>query len=157
MSIFDKFDKQMDVEGLKNDLKQYEKKAKSSGPSTFVDVPKGNYEVKIVKLEIGETGENSRAPGTPKLAVWYKVIAGDYEGQTIFQNQLLNNAFGIHKATELLVSLGAGIDVAFENYSQFGQVIDSIFNEIDGVAEYELSYGENSKGYSTFDIMQRFV
>ena len=155
MSIFDKFDSLMDVDGLKNDLKQYEKKSKPT-TNSFVDVPEGNYEVKVIKLELGATGENSRVPGTPKMSVWYEVIAGEYKGQKIFQNQLLNNAFGIHTANNLLESFGSGVEVCFENYSQYGSVIDDVFNEIDGVAEYELAYGKNAKGFSTFAIVQRF-
>ena len=155
MSIFDKFDSLMDVDGLKNDLKQYEKKSKPAATS-FVEVPEGNYEVRVSKLELGATGENSRTPGTPKLAVWYDIIAGEYKGQRIFQNQLLNNAFGVHIANNLLNSLGSGVDVCFENFKQYGSVIDSVFNEIDGVAEYELAYGKNAKGFSTFEIVQRF-
>lgn len=150
-NIFEKFNQMMDVAGLKQDVEA----AKSSN-GDFVEVPKGDYEVKVVKLEIGETGEKSKNPGAPMAKVWFDILAGEYKGQKIFMNQMLTSGFGIHKMNEFLTSLETDVPVEFENFTQYGALFEEIFNEIDGKAEYQLSYGENNKGYSTYTIAQRF-
>lgn len=150
-NIFEKFNQMMDVEGLKHDAA-----AAKSSTGDFVEVPKGDYEVKVVKLEIGATGEKSKTPGAPMAKVWFDIIAGEYKGQKIFMNQMLTSGFGIHKMNEFLVSLATDVPVEFENFTQYAAMFEEIFNEIDGKAEYQLAYGENAKGYSTYEIIQRF-
>ena len=150
-NIFDKFNSMIDVEGLKQDV---EKAAESSGD--FVDVPKGDYEVKVTKIELGETGERSKTPGMPMAKVWFEVLAGEFKGQKIFMNQMLTSGFGIHKMNEFLSSLETGIIVQFENFAQYADLFKQIFDAVDGKSEYQLAYGENNKGYSTYTIVQKF-
>ena len=150
-NIFEKFNSMIDVEGLKKDV---EEAANNSGD--FVEVPHGDYEVKVVKIELGETGEKSKTPGMPMAKVWYEIIAGDYKGQKIFQNQMLTTGFGIHKMNELLNSLETGIPVVFENFTQYADLFKQIFDAVDGKAEFAPAYGENNKGYATYTIVQRF-
>lgn len=152
-NIFDKFNSMVDVEGLKRDA---EAAANSSGD--FVDVPHGDYEVKVVKIELGETGEKSKTPGMPMAKVWFEVVAGEYKGQKIFMNQMLTSGFGIHKMNEFLDSLESGIAVEFENFSQYADLFKQIFNVVDGDAEYQLAYAENPKNpkFSNYNIVQKF-
>ena len=149
--IYEKFNAMFDVEGLKEDINKAEE---SSGE--FVEVPKGDYEVKIVKLELGETSEKSKNPGAPMAKVWFEIVAGDYKGQKIFQNQMLTTGFGIHKMNEFLSSLETGIIVQFENFAQYADLFKQIFDAVDGKAEFQLAYGENNKGYATYTIVQKF-
>ena len=151
-SIFDKFNAMFDVEGLKKDTEQA-----ASSDGEFVEVPKGEYEVKVTKLEIGETGEKSKTPGMPMAKIWYEILTGEFKGQKIFQNQMLTTGFGLNKMNELLVSFETGISVTFENFTQYAYLFKQIFDAIDGKAEYQLSYGENNKGFSTYAIVKRFV
>lgn len=150
-NIFEKFNSMIDVEGLKQDI---ETAASNSGD--FVEVPKGDYEVKVTKIELGETGEKSKTPGMPMAKVWFDILAGDFKGQKIFMNQMLTSGFGIHKMNELLDSLETGIAVQFENFQQYADLFAQIFAEVDGKAEYQLHYDQNNKGYNTYDIIQRF-
>ena len=150
-NIFEKFNSMMDIAGLKQDVDT----AASNSGGEFVEVPKGDYEVKVVKLEIGETGEKSKTPGMPMAKVWFDILAGEYKGQKIFMNQMLTSGFGIHKMNEFLISLETGIPVVFENFVQYKDLIDEIFNAIDGRAEYQLAYYEN-KGFKDYNITQRF-
>lgn len=150
-NIFEKFNAMFDVEGLKEDINKAEE---NSGE--FVEVPKGDYEVKIVKLELGETSEKSKNPGAPMGKVWFEIVAGDYKGQKIFQNQMLTTGFGIHKMNELLNSFETGIKIYFENFTQYNDLFNQVFDAIDGKAEYALSYKENNKGFPTYTIVQRF-
>ena len=150
-NIFEKFNSMFDVDGLKSDIEQA-----ASSTGEFVEVPHGDYEVKVVKIELGETGEKSKTPGMPMAKVWYEIIAGDYKGQKIFQNQMLTTGFGIHKMNEFLNSLETGIPVVFENFTQYADLFKQIFDAVDGKAEFALAYGENNKGYATYTITQRF-
>lgn len=150
-TMFDKFNAMVDVEGLKKDVAEA---ATSTGE--FVEVPKGDYEVKVVKIELGETGERSKTPGMPMAKVWFEVVAGDYKGQKIFMNQMLTSGFGIHKMNELLESLETGIPVSFENFNQYNELFAMVFDAVDGKAEFQLAYGENKKGFSTYTIVQRY-
>lgn len=150
-NIFEKFNSMFDIDGLKEDIKTA---ASSSGD--FVEVPKGDYEVKVVKLEIGQTGEKSKNPGMPMAKVWFEVVAGEYKGQKIFMNQMLTSAFGFHKMNEFLESLETNVPIVFENFVQYDALFREVFAEIDGKAEYQLTYGANAKGYSTYTIVTRF-
>ena len=150
-NVFTKFNEMIDIEGLKKDV---ESAASNSGD--FVEVPHGDYEVKVTKIELGQTGEKSKTPGMPMAKVWFDILAGEYKGQKIFMNQMLTSGFGIHKMNELLNSLETGITVVFENFEQYNELFKQIFAEVDGKAEYQLAYGENNKGFSTYTIVQRF-
>lgn len=149
-NLFAKFNSMMDVAGLQKDIE-----AAASNTGDFVEVPKGDYEVKVVKIELGETGANSKTPGMPMAKVWFEVLAGEYKGQKIFMNQMLTTGFGIHKMNEFLISLESGVPVMFENFEQYNDVMIQVFSEVDGKAEYQLAYGEN-KGFSTYTIVQRY-
>ena len=150
-NIFEKFNSMFDIDGLKEDIKTA---ASSSGD--FVEVPHGDYEVKVVKLEIGQTGEKSKNPGMPMAKVWFEIVAGEYKGQKIFMNQMLTSAFGFHKMNEFLESLETNVPIVFENFVQYDALFREVFAEIDGKAEYQLTYGANAKGYSTYSIVTRF-
>ena len=154
-SLFAKFNEMFGgaegIEGLKKDV---ETAASSDGE--FVEVPKGDYEVKVTKIELGATGEKSKTPGAPMAKVWFDIIAGEYKGQKIFMNQMLTSGFGIHKMNEFLTSLETGIPVVFENFEQYADLFAQCFTEVDGKAEYQLNYSKNNKGFATYTIVQRF-
>lgn len=145
-SIFDKFDKMVDVEGLKQDVKDA-----AENKMEFKEVPEGKYEVKIDKMELTESKK-----GRPMLTVWMKILEGEYKGQLIFYNQVVDMGFGLHNANEFLRSLDSGLDVTFENFRQYGNLIMDIHEAIDGKLEYGLKYGKNSKGYNTYEITDVF-
>lgn len=145
-SIFDKFDKMVDIEGLKQDAKDA-----AENKMEFKEVPEGKYEVKIDKMELTESKK-----GRPMLTVWMKILEGEYKGQLIFYNQVVDMGFGLHNANEFLRSLDSGLDVTFENFRQYGNLIMDIHEAIDGKLEYGLKYGKNSKGYNTYEITDVF-
>ena len=61
---FDKFDKKVDLKGLKNDLAEAEK-----NNTNFDKVPYGQYEVSIEKMELTESKK-----GDPMFTCWFKSI-----------------------------------------------------------------------------------
>lgn len=140
---FSKFDKQVDLEGLKKDIED-------SANNDFKEVPHGTYEVAITKLELKESKK-----GDPMVAVWFKILDGEFKNSLIFMNQVITQGFQIHIVDEFLRSLDTGIDVTFESYSQFNELLLDIFEAVDGNLEFALEYGEN-KGFNTFKITEVF-
>lgn len=148
---FSKFDKQVDLEGLKQDIAEA---AENGGD--YKEVPAGTYEVKITKIEIGETGKNSKVPGSPMVKIWFKILEGEYKNSIIFMNQVITEGFQIHIVDEFLRSLETDVDIYFESYSQYNEVLLDVFEAIDGKFEFALEYGENSKGFKTYKITEIF-
>lgn len=148
-NVFEKFNEMFDVAGLKTDIE-----AAASNTGDFVEVPHGDYEVKVVKIELCESKEKK----LPMAKIWYEVLAGDYKGQKIFQNQMLATGFGLHMMNQLLASFESGISIQFENFVQYADLFGKVFDAIDGKAEYQLSYQANPKNdkFSTYEIVQKF-
>lgn len=144
---FSKFDKQVDLEGLKQDIME----AEENGGGDFKEVPHGKYEVAITKLELTESKK-----GDPMVSVWFKVTNGEYKSSLIFMNQVITQGFQIHIADEFLRSLETTVDVQFESYSQYAEMLADIFEEIEDKVEFVLDYGENKKGFNTFEITDSF-
>ena len=142
---FSKFDKQVDLEGLKKDIAD-------SANNDFKEVPNGTYEVAITKLELTESKK-----GNPMLSCWMKVVSdGEYKGSLIFMNQVVTSGYQIHICDEFLRSLGTDVDVTFESYSQYADTILDIFEKIDGNFEYGLELSETNKGFKTYTITDVF-
>lgn len=152
-NMFEKFKSMVDLDGLKADIA-----AAEANTGDFVKIPHGDYEVKVVKIELGATGEQSKSPGAPKASVWFEVLAGDFKGQKIFMTQMLTSGFGIHKMNEFLISLETGIAVQFENFEQYAEMFAQIFDAVDGKAEYQLHYAPNKKNanFDDFKIVQKY-
>ena len=146
VNVWEKFDKAIDTKALKEDVK-----AAAENNQEYREVPKGNYEVKIEKLELVES-----KTGKPMMACWMKILDGEYKGQLLFYNQVIHVGFGIHKACEFLRSLESGTDIQFETYKQFNGLLLDIHEAVDGNFEYAVEYGEDKKGYSTYVIKEVF-
>ncbi len=145
-NIWEKFDKAVDVEGLKKDAQEV-----AENKQNFKEVPDGKYEVKIEKMELKESKS-----GRPMVSIWMKILSGEYKGQLIFYNQVIDMGFGLHNANEFLRSLDSGIDVKFESFGQYNDLLMDIHEAIDETLEYGLEYGTNSKGYNTYEITDVF-
>lgn len=143
---YSKFDKAIDVESLKQDVAE----AAENGGGTRREVPHGTYEVKIEKLELGESKK-----GDPMFVCWMRILNGEFEKSMIFMYQVVTQGFQIHIANEFLRSLDSGIEIEFNSYSQYAQLLMDVAEAIDGQLEYAVEYGEN-KGYNTFKITDVF-
>ncbi|APQ74556.1 DUF669 domain-containing protein [Clostridium botulinum] len=148
-NIWDKFDKNIDVEGLKADAQE----AAENGGGDFKEVPHGEYEVEVNKLELRESKK-----GDPMLSIWFKILTGEYKGSLIFYNQVLSSGFGLHKANEMLRSLDSGVEVEFESFSKYNDMLMDMAEAIDGKLEYQLSYTANKKNnkFSEYEIKDIF-
>ena len=148
-NVWEKWDKKIDTDGLKKDVK-----LAAENKQEFKDVPKGKYEVKITKLEL----KASKKSDDPMLACWMKIITGQYKGQNIFYYQMLTTGFGIHNANGFLRSLESDVEIQFDNFKQYSDMLMDIMEAIESEKlEYVLNYGENDKGFKTFKIEDAFT
>ena len=144
--VWAKFDQMVDTEGLKKDVREV-----AENKIDYKEVPEGRYEVKIHKMELKQS-----KTGRPMVTFWFKILEGEYENQYIFWNQVVDMGFGLHKVNEFLRSLDSGLEVQFENFQQYGNLLMDIHEAIDKKLEYGLKYSKNSKGYDEFEITDVF-
>jgi hypothetical protein len=145
-NIWDEFDSAIDTKGLAADVKEAQKNG-----ATYKEVPHGDYEVAIDKLELVK----SKA-GDPMVSVWFKVLNGEFKGSRIFMNQVIKEGFQVHIVNEFLRSLDTDIDIEFVTYKQYGNLLMDVMEAIEGNLEYALSYKEGKKGFSTYEITEVF-
>lgn len=145
-NIWDQFDATVDTKALADDVKN------SSDSPNYEEVPVGNYEVAIDKLEL-----IASKAGKPMGTVWFKVLTGDYQNQRLFYNQVLEKPFQIHSFNEFLRSLGTGMEVEFSTYRQYGNLLMDIHEKIsEDHLEYAISYQKNGKGYPVYKVEEVF-
>lgn len=149
-SVFEKWNKMVDGEALAKEVKDIQKNGGQRGD--YKEVPKGEYEVSIKKMELKESSNKN-----PMISVWFEVLAGEYKGSLIFMNQVITQPFQVHIANEFLRSLGTGIKVEFEgDFEAYNDTVMDIAEAVDGRFEYLLNYSETKKGFSTFQIEEIF-
>lgn len=146
MEIWEKFDKKINTKELKDGIKQ----ARENGGGNYEEVPYGTYEVNVEKIELRESKK-----GDPMVSIWFNIIAGNFKNSKIFYNQVINQGFQIHLLNEFLRSLDTGVNVEFDSYAQYNEVLMDVA-EGTKTLEYALKYGENKKGYPTYEITEVF-
>lgn len=143
---FSKFDSMIDIDGLKKDIEEAQNNTK-----IYEDLPNGVYEVKVTKMELGESKK-----GTPMVTIRFDVIAGDYTKRVIFYNQVITQGFQLHLCNLFLRSLGTNLDVNFENFQQYSELLADVFKRInDDGLEYSLELGKKGD-YPTYKIVDVF-
>lgn len=147
-NIWDKFDDAIDTEGLANDVRE----AAENGTGSFKEVPHGEYEVGVTKLELVASKK-----GDPMVSIWFKIVAdGEYKNSLIFFNQVITQGFQIHIVNELLRAMDSGVEIEFKTYKQYGEMVMDVFEAIDGNLEFGLDYGKGKKDFSTYEITEVF-
>lgn len=141
-NIWEKFDKAID--------KDIQKKIEDAENSEYAEVPLGDYEVKVDNMEL-----KISKSGNPMVSIWFRIIAGEFNNNLLFMNQVINMPFQIGIANKILRALDPNKNIEFETYSQYANLIMDIYEEIDGKFEYAIKYGEK-KGFSTFEILDIF-
>jgi hypothetical protein len=146
--IFSTWDKEIDVEGLAADVKE----AAENGSGNYREVPHGNYEVEVNKLEMVASKK-----GDPMVSIWFKIVSGEYTGSMIFMNQVITQGFQIHIVNELLRKMTEEADVPeieFVSYKQYSELLMDVFEAIDNNFEFALKYGKGKKDFSTYEITE---
>ena len=136
---FDKIDKSVDLEGLRKDVEE----ASENGTGDFPTIPAGKYEVALVSLEIKGTKKDNR----PMLAASFKILSGEYKNQRLFMNRVIygtkDDGRMIKSAVGWLNTLDSGVDVAFQDYKQFADLVMDVAEAIDGKIEYAVEYDDS--------------
>ncbi len=151
-NIWDQFDEQFDTEGLAKDIEEVEK----NGGGSRREVPHGVYEIAVIKLELTTSKKDD-----PMVTCWMKIVEGEYKGSLIFMNQVVTQDFQFHIVNEFMRSLVVDCpdapEIRFKTFRQYHDLIMDVMKLIDDNYEYKLVYGENNKGYNTFEIEEVYL
>jgi len=145
MSVFDKWNKSIDVEGLAKDTKEVEQ---NGGSGEYAEVPVGDYEVKIERMELKESSK-----GDPMFAVMFRILSGRHENQCLFMNQVITQGFQIGIVNKFLRSLDVKDDVEFKDYAQYNNLIMDIMEEVDGNLEFLIEY-KKKKDFPVYTVKE---
>ena len=154
-NIFAQWDNAVDMEGLQKDIQE----AAENGGGDFKEVPHGNYEVSIEKMEMRATKESKK----PMVSIWMKIVSdGDFKGSIIFINQVITEGFQIHIVNEFLRSLiqecaDEAPDVEFKSYAQYAELLMDIHEAVADQFEYAVDYGQTKKGFDTFKVLEVYA
>lgn len=153
--MFSAWDDAMDVEGLQKDI---ESAASGKTQGDFKEVPHGNYEVAVNKMEL-----KASKKGDPMVSIWFKIVDGQYKNSILFYNQVITQGFQIHNCNEMLRSLTSDMADApvidFKGYKQYSELLLDIFEGVANDFEYGLKYTANKKNkdFSDFEITEVFI
>ena len=145
MIDFSKYSKHID------EIKDEVKEAAKNGTGTFVKTKYGKYEVKLHSLEMTET----KAKDSLMIKAVFKIIAGSEKGNKIWVFKVLKNGACIHFANEFLRSLGTDVDVKFEDWEQYNNMIMDVLEACNNL-EFACTYSEGKNGYDDFKIDEVF-
>ena len=143
---FKKFNAEFPADQVKKQMKEAQE---NNGGS---ELPDGEYKIKLDKMELAQSSK-----GALMIKAQFRIQAGDHKKQCIFVNRVLtgtkNDGFMMIKAKEFLESLDSGIDVKFEDWEQFN---DLILDIADAIKDDDLSYIavlDTDGKYQNFDII----
>ena len=147
---FDKINRSVDLEGLRKDVEN----ASANGTGDFPTVPAGKYEVALVSMEIKGTKKDN----WPMLAASFKILSGEYKNQRLFMNRVIygtkNDGNMIKSAVGWLNSMESGVDVAFQDYKQFAELVMDVAEAIDGKIEFAVEY--DPEQFNSIKIVEIF-
>lgn len=145
-NIFDKWNSNIDLAGLQEDVKKAQEDNKE-----FEKVPHGEYEVKVDKMELKATKK-----GDPMVSIWFTILEGKYKNSKLFLNQVITQGFQIHIMNTFLKSMGTDLVIEFVDYKQYAELLLDVAEECDtNNLEFAIKY-EDNKGYDKFTITEVF-
>ena len=146
MNMFDKWNSNIDLKGLQDDVKDAQDNNKE-----FEAVPHGEYEVKLDKLELKATKK-----GDPMVSAWFTILNGKYKKSKLFMNQVVTQGFQIHIVNTFLNSMGTDLNIEFVDYKQYAELLLDVAEFCDeNNLEFAIKY-EDNKGYDKFTITEVF-
>lgn len=147
---FEAFDKKVDLEGMKKDVQEAEK---NGANGDYPEIPKGKYEVKFDNIEVKPTKD-----GRPMLSVQARILEGDFKKKCLFMNRVIygtkNDANMIASAVGWLKKLGTDLEIEFEGYTHFADLVLDVAEEVDGNFEYMVEY--DPEAFNTITIKEVF-
>lgn len=150
-----KFDKTVDFEALQEDVKEAEK-----GGGDYPEIPDGQYEVEVSKMELG-----SSKKGDPMLVVWFTILEGEFKNSKLFNYGVMqpNNAnaygFQVHKNNTLLRDLWEpenDDEVTLTSFEQYNELILDIAEEIQDEVVFVIEKVTDAKGFVNYKVIESF-
>ena len=146
MDMFEKWNSNADLAGLQKDIKDAQDNNRE-----YDEVPHGEYEVKLDKLELKATKK-----GDPMVSAWFTILEGKYKKSKLFMNQVVTQGFQIHIVNEFLRSMCTDLNIEFIDYKQYADLLLDVAEFCDeNNLEFALKY-EDNKGYDKFTITDVF-
>ena len=146
MDMFEKWNSNVDLNGLQKDIKDAQENKRE-----YEEIPHGEYEVKVDKMEL-----KSSKKGDPMVSIWFTILEGKYKKSKLFLNQVIVKGFQIHIVNELLKSMKTDLNIEFVDYKQYADLLLDVAEECDtNNLEFALKY-EDNKGYDKFTITEVF-
>ena len=147
-NIFEKWNSQTDLVGLRNDV---EEAKKGNDNREYEKVPYGQYEVKVDKMEL-----KASKKGDPMVSIWFTILEGKYKKSKLFMNQVITQGFQINIMNNFLRSMETGVKVEFVDYAQYADMLLDVAEACDtNKLEFAIKY-EDNKGYDKFTIFDVF-
>lgn len=137
------FDKKIDIDDLRKLAN------KSNENAEFKKMDCGEYSVEISSLILCKSKS-----GSQMVKGRFKIVNGDFEGNCIYMYQVVQHRFQIDICNSFLRSLETHVDVLFEDYEQYADVIKSVWLDVKDRNIYRLNYGRSPSGYDTFKILE---
>lgn len=150
-----KFDEMFDLDLLKSSVEEIEE---NSNNGDFPEIPVGKYEVKIEKIELDESKN-----GKPMGKVQMRIVDGTYKKSCLFYNQVLVGtdaktnqltAFGIHNFNKFLKALDSGLDIKFDDFNQYEELLLDVSEEVENLT-YEIKYTKKND-FPVYEILEIF-
>ena len=150
-----------------NQLKDaYNKAKENSGKFDDTPLPEGTYHVKVDKIEIGETGKDSKNPGTPMGKIQFRILQGEHKNKCLFMNQVLFGfkdgeitAFGVKIFDDFIETLKPSFeDFRFSDcnsddvIAEYKEVMMDVAEDIENLRyDIELTYKDK---FSKFKVVK---
>lgn len=150
---YSKFDEIVDINGVKEDMK-------NKGNN---ELPEGTYDVALLDLQLGETGPNSKKPGSPMIKAKFEIINGEEEGTWVWFNQVVSTGTGLNMGLGFIRSLipdeaehmgvrDGFLPDAIKTYAELGELLDMLKPFIMDHFEYALRIKKGSSGYTNYTV-----
>lgn len=147
-NIFEKWNNNTDLAGLRNDIEQIQK---DGGNREYEKVPHGQYEVKVDRMEL-----KASKKGDPMVSIWFTILDGKYKNSKLFMNQVVTQGFQLNIMNNLLRSMETGVNIEFVDYAQYADMLLDVAEACDtNKLEFAIKY-EDNKGYDKFTIFDVF-
>ena len=145
MSIFDKWNEQIDGAKMAQEVKEVEKNG-----AEYKEVPVGEYEVKVEKMELRESKS-----GAPMVSIQFRILEGEFKKSCLFMNQVVTQPFQIGIVNDFLRSMETDVTVDFDgNYAHYNDMILDVFEATDKEnLEFLISYSERN-GFPRYKIKE---
>lgn len=151
MDDFSKFDSMVDLNELSKQIEEAKKNT-----SDFPEVKKGEYRVKLHKLELGKTKDQR-----PCVKGQFKILEGEFKNSLVFYNRAIygtkNDGNMIASAIGFLNSLEPTEDVGpivFQSYSQFADLLLDVAEDCADELEYMIKYDPDA--FNSISIVKVF-